>query len=62
MIKGKQCTIAWYVDNNKTSHVNSKVIDGILDNIEEHFGKLLITRGKTHEFLGMKIHITEDKK
>ena len=25
-IKGKQCTIAWYVDNNKISHVDDTVV------------------------------------
>ena len=60
-IEGKQCTVAWYVNANKLSHVNSKVVDHVLEIIEGHFRMLLIIRGKTHDFLGMKIRITEDK-
>ena len=62
IIKGKQYAITWYVDNNKISHVKSKIIDGILDTIEEHFRKLVIMRGKTHKLLGIKIYFTNDNK
>ena len=61
-INGKQCTVAWYVDDNKASHVDSGVIDDLLDTIKTHFGEIQITRGKKHTFLGMNIQITEDKK
>ena len=27
IIEGKQCTICWYVDDSKTSHVSPKVVD-----------------------------------
>ena len=37
------------------------MVDNVLDIIEKHFGKLVITRGKTFNFLGMKIKITKDK-
>jgi hypothetical protein len=30
MIKGKQCTIVWYVDNTKISHVNPNVVTNII--------------------------------
>ena len=61
-INGKQCTVAWYVDDNKASHVDSRVIDDLLDTIKTHFGEIKITRGNIHTFLGMNIQITEDKK
>ena len=38
IINGKQCTVAWYVDDNKISHVDEKVVTTILDKIEERFG------------------------
>jgi hypothetical protein len=60
MIDGKQCTIVWYVDDNKISHVNSKVVSMIIDKIEKRFGKMTVTRGKTHEFLGMDITYETD--
>ena len=29
-IEGTQCTIGWYVDDTKTSHVNPAVVSGII--------------------------------
>ena len=55
MIKGKQCTIAWYVDDNKISHNDPRVVTEVLDAIKEHFGELVISRGNKHDLLGMKI-------
>ena len=50
IIEGKQCTICWYVDDNKVSHVNPKVVDGVIKKIEEKFGKMSKTRGQEHDF------------
>jgi hypothetical protein len=57
-IEGKQCTIAWYVDDTKISHVNPEVVTSIIDQIEERFDKMTVTRGREHTFLGMKIRYT----
>ena len=38
-INGKQCTVAWYVDNTKASHVDSRVIDDLLDTIKHISGR-----------------------
>ena len=54
-INGKQCTVACYVDNNKAPHVDSRVIDDLLDTIKTYIGEIKITRGKKHTFLGMNI-------
>jgi hypothetical protein len=51
-IGGKQCTVAWYVDDNKISHVAPKVVTEVIRIIEESFGIMSVTRGKVHEFLG----------
>jgi hypothetical protein len=59
-IDGKQCTIAWYVDDNKISHVNPRVVTDVVTKIEERFGKMTITRGKEHVFLGMHITYLEN--
>ena len=62
MIEGKQCTIASYVDDNKISHVDPKVVSMIIDKLEERFGKMTVTRGKEHVFLGMNsIRYTEER-
>jgi hypothetical protein len=62
MINGKQCTIAWYVDDNKVSHMEPAVVTKIIEQVEEHFGKMTVTRGKKHCFLGMNIILRDDKK
>lgn len=57
--------VAFYVDDNKLSHVSSKVVDDILDTIEGYFfpARLLVTeRGKCLNFLGMEIEFIGDKK
>ena len=57
-INGKQCTIAWHVDDLKISHVDSRVVDEIITRFEEKYGKespLSVTRGRVHEYLGMTI-------
>ena len=35
-IDGSQCTIVWYVDDNKVSHKNPKVVDDILKTMEQN--------------------------
>ena len=39
LIDRKQCTIVWYVDNNKISHINPKVVDDVIKQIENNFGQ-----------------------
>ena len=55
MVNGRQCTIAWYVDDNKISHVDPKVVDWLIDELEQKHGKMTVCRGKKHVFLGMDI-------
>jgi hypothetical protein len=59
-INDKQCTIAWYVDDNKISHEDPEVVTTIIEKIEERFGKMTVTRGKEHVFLGMNITFNDD--
>jgi hypothetical protein len=59
-INKKQCTIAWYVDDNKVSHADTNVVTEIIQKIEGHFGKMTVTRGKDHVFLGMNITYNDD--
>ena len=62
VIEGTQCTVLWYVDDNKVSHVKPNVVTMVLDKIEKRFRKLRITRGKQHTFLGMDIDFIGDAK
>ena len=61
MIKGKQCTIAWYVVDIKMSHAQQEVFEGLLTSVNKEFGKeapLTVTRGKVHDYLGMTFDYT----
>jgi hypothetical protein len=60
-INEKQCTIAWYVDNTKISHVDPEVVTTMINKLEAHFGKMTVTRGTEHTFLGMNITYTDKR-
>ena len=61
-IKGSQCTIVWYVDNNKVSHKDQAVVNDLIQCIEAKFGHMAKTQGDKHEFLGMKLHFDRQDK
>jgi hypothetical protein len=55
-INGTQCTVAWHVDDVKISHVDKDVVDSVIDDLENVFGKespLSKSRGRIHDYLGM---------
>ena len=56
-IEGKLCTISWYVDNNKVSHVDEHINTRVIEAIAEHFGELTVSRGVNHKFLIMEIKL-----
>ena len=60
--KEKQYTIAWYVDDKKVSHVDEEVNTKMIKTIAEHFGNLMVSKGKKHKFLGMGIEFLADLK
>jgi hypothetical protein len=56
MIDGKQCTIAWHVDDLKISHVSVSVVEDIIEFLQGEFGKeapMSVSRGDKHDYLGM---------
>jgi hypothetical protein len=59
-INNKQCTIVWYVDDTKISHEDNNVISYVIEKIKTNFGKMTVTRGKEHVFLGMNITFHEN--
>ena len=61
MIDGKQCTICWYVDDNKISHMDMKVVEQVISKIESKFGKMSVTKGNEQDFLGMNIKYRKGK-
>ena len=38
MVNGKQCTIVWYVENNKVSHMEAKAVKDLIKNLKKNFG------------------------
>ena len=62
MINGHQCTICWHVDDLKISHVDSKVVDSVLEQLNERYGRispLTVTRGKVHDYVGMTLDFSQ---
>ena len=59
-INGKKCTVAWYVDDNKISHVKQEVVDNIVSKIGKHFPGLTISTGTEHTLLGIRIKYLDD--
>ena len=51
----------WYVDDNKVSHVNKYVVTDIIEILKVHFGDLILTKWKKHNFLSMNININDNK-
>jgi len=58
IIKGKQFTVLWHVDDIKISHVDTEIVTQVIDLMKEAYGKeapLTISRVKVHKYLGMNI-------
>ena len=63
IINGKQCTIAWHVDDLKISHVDLDVVKHIVSQLNDRYGKetpLSVTHGPVHEYLGMTIDFSNE--
>ena len=58
MVNGKQLTAVWHVDDLKISHVDSKVVDQMIDWLKRKYedkeiGIIKPSRGKVHDYLAM---------
>ena len=65
IVKVKQCTIIWHVDYLKVSHVDSKIVSGILSDIETEYGniaKMTIAKGEIHKYIGVTIDYSSSGK
>ena len=49
----------WYVDDNKVSHMEAKLVEDLINDLKNHFEKLVVTRGNKHTIRGMNINITQ---
>ena len=65
MVEGAQMTVSWHVDDLKVSHLNKKEVDHFMKWINDKYGQITqvtVTRGKIHEYLGMKLDYSEPGK
>jgi hypothetical protein len=65
LVDGKQLTVSWHVDDLKVSHHQTKVVDDFINWVKKTYGSIgevKTTRGKVHEYLGMKLDYTEKGK
>jgi len=63
MIRGKQHTVCWHVDDLKSSHVDPKVNDEFLKWLNIKYGDVIpvkATRGKRHDYLAMFLNFNQD--
>ena len=62
IIKGNQMTVVWHVDDLKVSHKDPQQIDKFINFLktkyENESGKVKVTRGKKHKYLGMMLDYT----
>jgi hypothetical protein len=62
VIQGKQMTVSWHVDDLKVSHMDPKIVDGFIGWVKRTYGaigEVKVTRGKVHEYLGMRLDYTQ---
>jgi hypothetical protein len=50
------------VDDTKISHADPEVVTMIIDQLESTFGKMTMTRGSSHIFLGMYIEFNKTER
>ena len=62
IVNGSQCTVVFYVDDNKISNVDPEVVKDVLCELKKHFGELTVESSTSLGFLGMNIKIRIDKK
>ena len=65
MVKGKQQTVVFHVDDLKCSHVDKKVNSNFLNWLNQkygEYGEVKATRGKVHDYLSMKIDFSDKGK
>jgi hypothetical protein len=60
MINGYQATILLYVDDMLIAHRSKEVVQSIMDEIDNKYGKGTRSEGQVMEFLGMRIEKDRD--
>jgi hypothetical protein len=65
-VQGSQLTVVWHVDHLKVSHQKTSVVTKMANWLKSTYerlfddgsGAMSITRGKTHDYLGMNLAFT----
>ena len=63
MVNGEQLTVIWHVDDLKASHKEDQVLTDYLQWVKDTYGRIgevKMTRGKIHDYLGMRIDYSVD--
>ena len=63
MVRGKQFTVCWHVDDVKASHDTQEALDEFAEWVQELYGEysdVKVTRGKEHNYLGAKLIFEDD--
>ena len=60
IIDGKQCTIAFHVDDLKISHINEEVVRAIISQLEDGYGEMNVNIGQSHTYVGMDLTFPGD--
>jgi hypothetical protein len=58
LVNGHQMTVSWHIDNLKISHIDPNEVTKFIEWIKEKYGSIgevKATRGKIHEYFGMKL-------
>ena len=61
-VNGSQFTIMWHVDNLKMSHIDPRVLDTFVDDLNQVFGKespVVVHKGPRHDYLGIALGYQE---
>ena len=52
-------TITWHVDDLKFSHKDPAEVTKVIKWLEAKYGKLSVSRGKRHDYLGMDLDFSD---
>ena len=60
-VDGSQLTVCWHVDDLKISHKSELVVTGFVAKLGQMYGgKLTVSRGKVHDYLGMDLDFSSE--
>ena len=59
IINDKHCTIQWYVDGYRVTHVSENVITGVVNIMKKRFGELFLYFRNKHTFISMDIELVK---